>query len=146
MAELTDAQRAFVDRSRVGRLATVDAGGEAFLVPVCYAFDGEHFFTPIDEKPKRSDRPLKRVRNIQETGRATLVIDYYEDEDWSRLAWLMLRGPAEVIEPGHRLHDPAIRLLRDRYQQYRSMDLERAQVIVLQPDRVVAWGLPERGD
>jgi hypothetical protein len=53
---------------------TVDGRGEAFAVPICYAFDGVRFFTPIDEKPKRTDRLLKRVRNIQETGRATLLI------------------------------------------------------------------------
>lgn len=146
MTEITDAQREFLEQSRVGRLATVSAAGEAYLVPVCYALDGEHIFTPIDEKPKRSDRPLKRVRNIQETGRATLVVDYYEDEDWDRLAWVMLRGPAEVITPGHELHGRAIHRLRQRYRQYREMNLGSAEVIALRPDRVVAWGLPERED
>lgn len=146
MPAMTDAQREFLHRSRVGRLGTVDASGEAFLVPVCYALDAERIYTPIDEKPKRSDRPLKRVRNVQETGRATLVVDYYEDEDWSRLAWVMLRGTAEVISPGHELHDTAIHRLRERYRQYQEMALESAQVIVLRPDRVVAWGLSEGED
>lgn len=146
MAGITDAQRQFLEQRRVGRLATVDARGEAFVVPICYALVDERVVTPIDEKPKRSDRPLKRVRNIQETGRATLVVDYYEDEDWNRLAWVMLRGPAEVLQPGNELHEPAIRRLRERYRQYRKMALESAEIIALQPDRVVAWGLPERED
>ena len=139
-AELNDTQRQFIDRSRVGRLTTVDASCEAFAVPICYAFDGSRFFTPIDEKPKRTDQPLKRVRNIQETGRATLLIDYYEDDDWNRLAWMMVRGQAFVIDPGHPLHSGAVEQLRNRYHQYREMQLESASMIVLEPDRVTSWG------
>ena len=138
--ELTDAHRAFIERCRVGRLTTVDPSGEAFAVPICYAFDGRRFFTPIDEKPKQTDRPLKRVRNIQETGRATLLIDHYEDDDWNRLAWLMIRGQAFVMDPGDPLHPDAVEQLRNRYHQYREMHLEIAPMIALEPDRVTSWG------
>jgi PPOX class probable F420-dependent enzyme len=122
-------------------MSTVDASGEAFAVPICYAFDGERFFTPIDEKPKRHDRPLKRVRNIEETGRATLLIDHYDDQDWSQLAWIMIRGKASVIGPGDKFHSNAVELLQNRYSQYREMNLGSAAVIVIEPDRVTAWGV-----
>lgn len=141
---ISSEQRSFIDSCRVGRLTTVDTAGEAFAVPICYAFDGERFFTPIDEKPKRRDRPLKRVRNIQETGRVTLLIDHYDDEDWSQLAWLMIRGRAFLIEPGYDGHADAVQLLRNRYSQYREMQLESAQIIVIEPDRVTSWGLLSR--
>ena len=141
MSVISEAQTQFLNECRVGRLATVDRSGEAFVVPVCYAFDGHRIYTPIDEKPKRRDRPLKRIRNIRESRRATLTVDYYDDEDWSRLAWLMVRGPAEVIEPGHAWHENAVAALRARYAQYASMDLERAEVIVLHPERATSWGI-----
>lgn len=137
---LTDEQRRFIQRCRVGRLTTVDATGEAFAVPICYAFDGMRFYTPIDEKPKRTDRPLKRVRNIRETGRATLLIDHYDDADWTQLAWVMIRGTARVIPPEDGLHAGAVDLLRNRYSQYQGMRLETAEVIVLEPDRITVWG------
>jgi PPOX class probable F420-dependent enzyme len=133
-------QRSFFEACRVGRLSTVDAGGEAFAVPVCYAFDGIRFFTPIDEKPKRTDRPLKRVRNIYETGKATLLIDHYDDEDWGKLAWVMIRGSARVVDSGHEWHSTAVELLRTRYSQYREMRLESAEIIVIEPERVTSWG------
>ncbi len=139
-AELTPEQQAFVRRCRVGRLSTVDASGEAFAVPICYGFDGTRIFTPIDEKPKHTKRPLKRVRNIMETGRATLLIDYYEDDDWSQLAWLMIRGRAFIVDQDHPLHAGSVEQLRNRYHQYREMDLETAQMIILEPDRVTSWG------
>ena len=137
---LSPAERAFVEVQRVGRLATVDARGEPHVVPVCYAYDGARFYTPIDEKPKRGDRPLKRVRNVMETGRAALVIDRY-DEDWSRLAWVMVRGWAQILEPGHPEHGKALVLLRQRYHQYQEMELERLPVIALTPERVTSWGV-----
>lgn len=133
-------ERAFIDAARVGRLATVDARGEPFAVPVCYAYDGRRFYTPIDEKPKRRDRPLRRVRNIVETGRAALVIDRY-DEDWSRLGWVLVRGSAEVLGPDHPEHAAAVDLLRARYPQYRAMRLESAPVIALTPSRITSWGM-----
>ncbi len=133
------AARAFVEAERVGHLATVDARGEPHVVPVCYAYDGARFYTPIDDKPKRRDRPLKRVRNVEETGRAALVVDRY-DEEWSRLAWVLVRGRAEVLAPGDPAHAGAVALLRARYPQYRAMALEAAPVIALTPERVATWG------
>ncbi len=50
---LTEAEAAFIDAQRVARLATADAEGNPHVIPVCYAFDGERFYTPLDEKPKR---------------------------------------------------------------------------------------------
>jgi len=66
MRGLTDAVRLFCERSRVARLATADAKGVPHLVPVCYAIIGASLYITIDEKPKRTDIPLKRLRNIAE--------------------------------------------------------------------------------
>ncbi|MDI3340086.1 MAG: TIGR03668 family PPOX class F420-dependent oxidoreductase [Sphaerobacter sp.] len=133
-------ERAFIDRQRVGRLATVDPRGAPSVIPVCYAYDGMYFYTPIDEKPKRRDRPLRRVRNVEATGRAALVIDRYT-EDWSRLGWVHARGRAWLLHPGAAGHAAAVALLRDRYPQYRAMALEAAPIIVLAPDRITSWGV-----
>ena len=125
---------------RIARLATADPAGTPHLVPVCYAFDGARFYTPLDEKPKRvADDRLRRVRNIRASGRVALLIDRY-DEDWTRLAWVLVHGQAELLEPGAGGHAPALALLRERYPQYRSMALERRPVIAIKPARVVSWG------
>ena len=62
---------------------------------------GETVYITIDEKPKRRDVPLKRVRNILENPRFSFVVDRW-DEDWSRLGWVMLRGAAEILDSGAR--------------------------------------------
>jgi PPOX class probable F420-dependent enzyme len=105
---------------------------------VCYAVADETLYITIDEKPKRQDRPMKRLRNILENPQAAFVADYY-DEDWRRLGWVMLRGRAEILEAGPE-HDMAQALLRARYPQYRAMELAGLPVIALRIARATSWG------
>ncbi|HZT87212.1 MAG TPA: TIGR03668 family PPOX class F420-dependent oxidoreductase [Stellaceae bacterium] len=135
---LSDRERAFVDRSRVGRLATADRAGAPHVVPVCFVLDRGNLYIAIDEKPKRFDRPLKRVRNILENPAAAFVVDRY-DEDWRRLGWVMLRGRAEILECGKE-HDRAQALVVARYPQLRTMRLADLPVIALRVERVASWG------
>jgi coenzyme F420-0:L-glutamate ligase / coenzyme F420-1:gamma-L-glutamate ligase len=130
----------FLETQRVGRLATTDRAGQPHVVPVCYACDGMSLFVALDAKPKRVDaRRLKRVRNILENPSVALVVDRY-DEDWSRLAFLLIQGTAELIEPGADEHAGAVALLRARYPQYAAMPIELNPAIAIRPTSVVAWG------
>jgi PPOX class probable F420-dependent enzyme len=136
---LTDAQRGFLDRARVARLATADRHGAPHLVPVCFCLDGLSLYISVDEKPKRTDIPLKRLRNIRENPAVAVTADRW-DEDWSRLAWVMLRGSADILPDGEE-HDRAQMLLRLRYAQYRTMDLAPLPVIAVRIRNVVSWGV-----
>lgn len=135
---ITERQRNFLDQRRVGHLATADRDGAPHLIPVCYAVDRDSLYITIDEKPKRQDRPLKRVRNILENPQAAFVADRW-DEDWTRLGWIMLRGRAEILDGGAE-HDHAQSLLVARYPQYRAMSLADLPVIALRIARATAWG------
>ncbi len=136
----TEHEIAFIQRQRVARLATSDADGHPTVVPVCYACDGQRFYTPLDEKPKSIDaRKLKRVRNIEARHEASLLIDHYSD-DWSQLGYVLISGRAGLVPPGHELHTFALPLLRARYVQYQAMALEKLPVIVITPERISAWG------
>jgi len=134
---LSGDQRAFLDGRRVARLATADARGRPHVVPVCFVVSGDAAYITIDEKPKGA-APLKRVRNIRENPAVALVADRY-DEDWSRLGWVMLRGPGEILEAGAE-HDYAQALLRDRYPQLQAMRIEALPVIAIRIARVSGWG------
>lgn len=138
---LTEPQRGFLARSRVGHLATADAKGAPHLIPVCFTVAADTLYVTVDEKPKRTDIPLKRIRNILENPQVAFTIDRW-DEDWTRLAWIMLRGRAEVLAAGEE-HDRAQALLRGKYPQYRAMAIEALPVIALRIARVLAWGDPE---
>ena len=84
------------------------------------------------------DRPLKRLGNILENPQAAIVFDHY-DEDWRRLAWVMLRGRAEILADGPE-HGRAQALLQARYSQLAAMQLAELPVIAIRIERVASWG------
>jgi coenzyme F420-0:L-glutamate ligase/coenzyme F420-1:gamma-L-glutamate ligase len=137
---LTPEQTAFLVRRRVARLATAGSAGEPHVVPVCYAYAPGSVYIALDEKPK--DVPparLKRVRNILENPNVALVADRYS-EDWSLLAFVMVRGRAQLLEPDEEEHAAAVRLLRGKYHQYEKMRIEDNPVIAIRPSRASSWG------
>jgi PPOX class probable F420-dependent enzyme len=78
-------------------LGTADASGQPHLVPVTYVLtDDDHLYIAIDSKPKRST-DLRRLRNINENGQVSLLIDKYVD-DWEQLWWARADGRAVVAE------------------------------------------------
>jgi PPOX class probable F420-dependent enzyme len=132
-------QAAFLERQRSGRLATVDPRGQPHAVPICYALLDGIVYTPIDEKPKSGDpRELRRIRNILANPNVCLVVDHYEDEDWSHLAWLQVRGEASLVEDDAE-RERALAVLRARYRQYGAMDLESLPLLRITPSRLVGW-------
>lgn len=98
-----------------------------------------YLYTPIDRKPKRVDdwRRLRRVQNVMHNGRASVVIDVW-DEDWSKLRYVLLEGTAEVLESGQE-RDRAVALLEAKYPQYRAMPLGDAPVIRVTVERSAHW-------
>jgi PPOX class probable F420-dependent enzyme len=135
---LSDLQRQFIQQCRVARLATVDSQTTPHLIPVCFCLNGSNVYITIDQKPKRTDIPLKRLRNIQENPAVAITVDRW-DEDWTRLAWVMMQGHAEILTHGEE-HDAAQADLSERYVQYRSMTLGELPVIAMRIRRVLSWG------
>lgn len=127
----------FVNGQRVARMATADADGRPFVVPICFAFVGGRLYTPVDEKPK-SGRPLRRIRNIEANPHVAIVFDRYDD-DWGHLAWVLVRGTAALVADDAEKAE-AVDALRNRYVQYRLMALEQAPVIRVTPEQVTSWG------
>lgn len=139
---LSELQARFLEGHRVAYLATTDPRARPHVVPVCFVLAERCVYTTIDEKPKRdSRRSLQRVRNIEANPDVAFMADRY-DEDWSRLAWIMLRGKAEILESGPE-HDYAQRLLCERYPQYQGMEIGHLPVIAIRIERVNAWGCIE---
>lgn len=134
--------RNYIADHRVARLATSDATGRPSVIPICYVFDGSTIYSPIDRKPKSvPTNGLKRVRNIKVNEHVCLIIDDYSD-DWNELAYVQISGAAQVIEPGlegREEHEHAVQMLRAKYVQYQSMDIDRTPMIKITPIRLKAW-------
>ena len=135
---LSEAERRFLSRRKVAHLATADRSGTPHVVPVCFALADGALYITIDEKPKRPGAPLKRLRNIAENPAVAVVVDRYDD-DWTRLGWVMLRGPAEILSDGAE-HARAQEALRARYPQLNDMQIASLPVIAVRIERVTSWG------
>src|SRR5690348_11102149 len=118
-------------------LCTVHAERGVDAVPVAYAVDDDGFVgVPVDRvKPKASAR-LQRERNLEADPRATLLVEHWDRDDWSRLWWVRaeLRHVTEP-SPG-RVADLAA-LLAARYAQYRDQPF--TGVLVLRILGVSGW-------
>lgn len=134
---------AFLRDRRVGHLATADATGRPAVVPICYALieiEGEPtIVSALDEKPKRVDpRELARIRHIRARPAVTFLVDDYQ-EDWSRLAFVQLRGNARLLETTEPGHAAAIAVLRAKYPQYARMAIETRPVIAIGSLTATRW-------
>jgi PPOX class probable F420-dependent enzyme len=100
--------------ARVARLATADATGRPHLVPITFGLDGDDLVFVIDLKPKTTSA-LKRLRNIEENPRVSVLIDGYDD-DWTQLWWVRADGRASIADPT----TADLELLSAKYPQYRE--------------------------
>jgi PPOX class probable F420-dependent enzyme len=132
--------RARLEAARVARLATVGAKQSPHLVPICFACDGEVFYSAIDRKPKQvAPKRLARLKNIRKTPQVAILVDHYE-EDWTRLWYVLVRGKAELVSaPAERKR--ALRCLRAKYPQYSAAMLaDDALILRITPRRIKSWG------
>jgi PPOX class probable F420-dependent enzyme len=141
MATWPEDTRRFLEAHRVGHVATTGPDGAPHVMPVCYALDDEAVYFVADAKPKRRPaRELTRLRNVRATGRAALVVDDY-DEDWTRLAWVLVRGAATIVGDAA-VHAAVLARLRARYPQYRAMaldDVAAHPIVRIVPQSVRRW-------
>lgn len=120
--------------ARVARLATADGAGNPHLVPIVFAVSGDHVYSVVDAKPKRGTA-LRRLDNVRENPVVALLVDHYDDADWSRLWWVRADGTARVLDPADQESQRAIALLRKRYPQQRAT----GSVLAVDVERWSGW-------
>jgi PPOX class probable F420-dependent enzyme len=131
--------RVLLDTARVAHLATADQYARPHVVPIVFVLAQDRLYFPLDRKPKREDdwHMLRRVRNIETNGRVSIVVDQYED-DWTKLAWVLLEGVATILETGEE-RDTVAADLAKKYTQYRQGGLDGRPVVRVQIERTVRW-------
>lgn len=105
------------------------------VVPVCFTILGDTAYTAVDQKPKHSTF-LRRIANVEATGRACLLIDEY-DEDWSRLWWVRFDGTGRIVKDAAEAAT-ALAALAEKYPQY-AKDAPRGAVLALDVTRYSGW-------
>ena len=148
-----------IHRARVARLATADSKAKPHIVPVVFAFYGEKYYIPIDEKTKTT-KPgeLRRIKNIDVNPAVALLIDEY-NEDWKKLLFIMVQGKAAILgkkkgndegtreeEDGDdKLLKKAHELLKTKYPQYQHIDIGKLSIVIY-PQKTIYWSMLSRGN
>lgn len=120
--------------ARVARLATADAGGRPHLVPIVFVVQGDRVYSVVDAKPKRT-AALRRLANVRQNPAVALLVDHYDDADWSSLWWVRAEGRARVLEADEPEARRAVALLGDRYPQ----QVATGAVLAVDVERWSGW-------
>jgi Pyridoxamine 5''-phosphate oxidase. len=120
-------------------LATLNRTGTADLVPACFAIVGELVAIPIDSVKPKGSTALGRVRNLERDPRATLLVEHWDPDDWSRLWWVRVSLRREPVPDG--TLPELVEALRRRYPQYREVPF--TDVLTFRIERVAGWSATE---
>jgi PPOX class probable F420-dependent enzyme len=118
----------------VARLALLDEEDLPRVLPVTFAVLDGAVWSAIDRKPKRAPQPA-RVRRLRRRPEAALLVDRYDD-DWSRLAWVELRGSVSIVPAADAA--PALAALTAKYPQYAD-DPPPGPLLRLGVERATCW-------
>jgi pyridoxamine 5'-phosphate oxidase family protein len=120
MSAFTDKEIEYMAGQRLGRIATVGVDGQPHVVPTSFSYNPEH--DAIDVGGMRMST-TKKLRDVQRTGRASIVIDDVLPPWQPRM--LEIRGIASVVEAGGKA-------INDRFED---------TIVRIKPARIIAYGI-----
>ena len=120
MGAFTDKELDYLASQRLGRIATVGPDGQPHVVPTSFRYNAEH--DTIDVGGLRMSQ-TKKLRDVQRTGRATIVIDDVLPPWQPRM--IEGRGAATVVPTGGKAFG-------DRFED---------TIVRINPTRIIAFGI-----
>jgi pyridoxamine 5'-phosphate oxidase family protein len=120
MSAFTDLEIEYMAGQRLGRVATVGADGQPHVVPTTFRYNAEQ--DAIDVGGMRMSQ-TKKTRDVQRTGRASIVIDDVLPPWQPRM--IEVRGTAEVIATGGKAFG-------DNFED---------TIVRIRPARIIAFGI-----
>jgi pyridoxamine 5'-phosphate oxidase family protein len=124
MSVFTDKELEYMAGQRLGRIATVGRDGQPHVVPTSFRYNPEQ--DAIDVGGLRMSQ-TKKLRDVQRTGRASIVIDDVLPPWQPRM--IEVRGTAAVVPEGGKD-------LNERFED---------TIVRIQPTRVISFGI-DSGD
>ena len=120
MSAFTKTEIEYLAEQRLGRIATVGPDGQPHVVPTSFRYNAEH--DAIDVGGLRMSE-TKKLRDVQRTGRAAIVIDDVRPPWQPRM--IEVRGTAAVIPSGGKAFG-------ERFDD---------TIVRIKPTRIIAFGI-----
>ena len=117
--------------------------------PLCSSWNEGRSTYPSTANRKKDPRRLRRLRNIRDNPIVSFLVDRY-DEDWSKLAFLHIRGKASILtEKGVTAAERdelerCARHFRKKYAQYETVSLGEPERVMIRitPQSSTFWENP----
>ena len=118
------------------------------VVPFVFALHrdgggGVRLYWIVDDKRKRTSE-LRRLENIRSQPTVEVVVDRYNDDDWTALWWVRARGRGRLVSSIPE-RDVALDALASKYAQYASVT-SAAHVVAIDVDSVTGWSADDPAD
>jgi pyridoxamine 5'-phosphate oxidase family protein len=120
MSVFTEKELGYLAGQRLGRIATVGPDGQPHVVPTAFRYNAEH--DAIDVGGMRMSQ-TKKFRDVQRTGRASIVIDDVLPPWQPRM--IEVRGTAAVMPTGGKVFG-------ERFED---------TIVRIKPTRIIAFGI-----
>src|SRR5215510_14538313 len=120
MSVFTDKELDYLAGQRLGRIATVGPDGQPHVVPTTFRYNPDH--DAIEVGGLRMSQ-TKKLRDVQRTGRASIVIDDVLPPWQPRM--IEVRGTAAVIPSGGKA-------LNEQFED---------TIVRIQPARIISFGI-----
>lgn len=120
MSVFTDKELDYLTGQRLGRIATVGPDGQPHVVPTSFRYNAEH--DAIEVGGLRMSQ-TKKLRDVQRTGRASIVIDDVLPPWQPRM--IEVRGTAMVVPTGGKA-------LNERFED---------TIVRIHPTRIISFGI-----
>jgi pyridoxamine 5'-phosphate oxidase family protein len=120
MSVFTDLEIEYMAGQKLGRVATVGADGQPHVVPTSFRYNADE--DAIDVGGMRMSQ-TKKTRDVQRTGRASIVIDDVLPPWQPRM--IEVRGTAEVLQAGGKAFG-------DNFED---------TIVRIRPARIIAFGI-----
>jgi len=89
----SQAERIFLNKLRVARIATLDSDDNfPHIVPICYVFDQDSFYTLLSKNSKR-------LKNLDKRSEVSLLFDEYQEKNgkWVALRGILVKANIEIL-------------------------------------------------
>jgi pyridoxamine 5'-phosphate oxidase family protein len=123
MSAFTALEIEYLNSQRLGRLATIGAGGQPHVVPVAYRYNAQADAIEIGGHSGFAKR--KKYRDVLENPKVALVVDDVVSVNPWKVRGLEIRGQAEVLTSGGTKLGPGF----------------DPEMFLIRPSRVVSWGI-----
>ena len=133
MEPLPEAVREFVVAARVCRIASVRPDGTPHVIPVCPVFDGESTVYVDIGRRYTTAEALSASPNI------AVLIDEYDDDDWTRLKAALLRCRVEEVVGEEK--ERAWEMIREKFPAYEPIGWAPRFTLALRVYDWRQWGL-----